>query len=185
MCIIIDTVCFSKVFDPTNAEHDRFQPVFSWVMDGDGSIIYGGTKYRSEISERIKKFGRLLVDLERKRRLIKLDDSLVDAEVVRLKKLEPDEEFNDPHIVAMVVVSKCCVVCTDDTRSLPYLTNRKLYPRGTKPPNVYHTQVHAAFCCHRYMAKICLPRPLVVHGHNKRKPKAKPKASSGYLRSRR
>jgi hypothetical protein len=177
MCIIIDTVCFSKVFDPTNAEHKRFLPVFSWVMEEGGSIIYGGTTYRLEVTERMRKFGRLLVDLGRKNRLIKLDDSRVDAEESRLKALEPDETFDDPHIVAMVIVSKCSVVCTDDTRSLPYLANRKFYPRGINPPNVYHSEAHAKFCCRKYMAKICLTRPAVKHGFNKRKSKARPKVS--------
>lgn len=177
MCIIIDTVCFSKVFDPANAEHDRFQPVFSWVMDGDGSMIYGGTTYRIEISERIKRFGRLLVDLERKRRLIRLDDTRVDETEAKLKVLEPCKEFNDAHIVAMVIVSKCCVVCTDDAESLPYLADRRLYPRGTKPPHVYHLKDHAKLCCGRFMAKICLARPLVSHGRNQRKPKARPSAA--------
>ncbi len=185
MCVIIDTVCFPKVFDPTNAQHERFQPVFAWVMDGGGSIVFGGTKYRTEICERIRRFGRLLVDLERKNRLVRLNDSRVDATEAKLKELEPCKEFNDAHIVAMVIVSKCCVVCTDDIESLPYLADRRFYPRGTKPPHVYHAKDHAGLCCGKYMADICRARPAVSHGPNKRKPKARPKAAHGNTRRRR
>lgn len=146
-------------------------------------MIYGGTKYGVEVSDRIKKFGRLLVDLKRKNRLIKLDDSRVDVIAADLKIIVPDERFDDEHIAAMVIVSKCCVVCTDDIKSLPYLRDRKLYPKGTKAPNVYHTQADAGFCCDKYLAKICLPR--AVRGFNTRKPKARPRASSNYLGKRR
>ena len=179
MCIIIDTNCFSKVFDTQNAQHQRFQPVFKWVTSGDGRVIYGGTKYNREITG-MRRFLRLLVELGRKGRLIRINDARVDSVAAKLKSVVPDAEFDDEHLVAMVAVSKCCVVCTDDTRCLPYLRDRRLYPRGVKPPNIYRLYTDARFCCGRYIAEICRPRPLARRSTEK-KPKARPKVVQNYL----
>lgn len=177
MCCIIDTNCFTKVFNPNDAEHERFRHIFKWVTEGGGSMIYGGTTYNREVVDKMRKFGRLLADLKRKRRLVKLDDAKVDAVEDRLKNLIQHKDFDDPHLVAMVTVSKCRVVATGDTRCLPFLRNRKLYPRGMKVPEVYSTENHAGLCCDKYLSNVCLNRDSLSHGPNKRKPKARPGAA--------
>lgn len=45
MAIIIDANCLARVFDKTNIEHDEFVPVFDWIVNGKGKLIYGGSKY--------------------------------------------------------------------------------------------------------------------------------------------
>lgn len=139
MCLIVDTCCFSNVFDPTNANHADFKPVLVWVTKGGGRVIYGGTKYKSEL----KKSGRylsLLVELSRRGRVVILDDKLVDAveKVVRGKENNPD--FDDPHLLALVIVSHCKVICTNDKRAHKFIKKSSLYPPGMSRPSIYSSK---------------------------------------------
>ena len=36
MCIVIDANALAAVFRPDNAEHDRYEPVFQWIMERSG-----------------------------------------------------------------------------------------------------------------------------------------------------
>ena len=68
-------------------------------------------------------------------RLVRIPDDAVDALAAELKKRVPQKEFNDEHIVALVALSKCCVVCTDDKRAIQFLKRKD--PKGV-PPSKYN-----------------------------------------------
>ena len=61
MCLVIDPGCIPKVFDPMNREHTRFIPVWKWINNGKGRMIYGGTKYLKELSH-LSKYLPLIVE---------------------------------------------------------------------------------------------------------------------------
>jgi hypothetical protein len=143
-------------------------------------MVYGGTKYGREIAA-MRSFLRLLGELKKSRRLVKVEDEPIDTCADRLKKTIRDDDFDDEHIVALVSVSKCCVVCTEDTTAITYLRNRKLYPSGVKPPNIYNSPEDAGLCCSRYIADVCRP---YARRRSTRKPKSVPKISADYLRRR-
>lgn len=172
MCVIIDVNCIGKVFDQKNAEYQRFQPVHLWVMTGDGSVIYGGTKYLKELGE--GKYLNLFTELLKVRRAIKINSESVDKRAVQLKIRVPDDAFDDEHIVALVGISRCCVVCTDDVNSLPYLKRRDLYPSGVKVPKIYRSIEDKKLCSSRLMSEIC-PSRLPQRRRNNKKPKSRPK----------
>lgn len=154
MCLIVDVNCFQLVF----SRNPRFAPVFKWLMsDFGGRLIYGGEKYKREVRPYLKQFLGVLGELERKGRVVRLRDRDVDESAMVLKKKEPDPDFDDEHIVAMVGISKCCVVCTDDRRAVRFLRRRDLYPEGVKPPKIYRSERNAHLCSRKNVVGICLP----------------------------
>jgi hypothetical protein len=168
MCLVIDQNVISKVFDSRNAEHKRFHPVQVWVMTGTGSVIYGGTKYIKELGK--GKYLGLFAELLKARRAIRVDTKSVDDRALVLKLMVPEKEFNDEHIIAVVGISRCCLVCTDDKRSIPYLKRKDLYPPGVHVPRVYRSLADKRHCCAR---KRCPQRPMPRR--RGKKPKSRPK----------
>ena len=156
MCLIVDTNVFGSVFDPTAKEHQRFLPVYNWLAFGNGGkLIFGGTKYKQEVDFKTSRCLRLLAEFERRGRLLSLDDSLVDKAAAVVKKKVADRDFNDEHIVALVIVSRCCVVCTDDLRSISFLKRGELYPAGLKAPKIYGGVRNANLCCSDHVVGLC------------------------------
>jgi hypothetical protein len=170
MCLVIDVNAISKVFDPRNAEHDRFRPVALWVTSGSGSVIYGGTRYLKELGE--GRYLRLFTELLKARRAVRIDTRAVDDLAVKLKIKVPDKNFDDEHIVALVGLSRCCLVCTDDTKSLPYIRRSDLYPPGVKVPYIYRSLKHRKHCCSRLLVEVCPRR--VAQSKGGKKPKSRP-----------
>jgi hypothetical protein len=151
MCIIIDTCTFSKVFNTTNKEHSRFVPVYDWIYKKRAKIIIGGTKYLGEMRHALK----LLTEFEKKRQIIRLDTTIVDDTSCEVKQKEPSKKFNDEHLVAIIIVSGCRVICTDDTEAIPYLKRKDLYPQEAKPPSIYNRARHSKLCCDDNVVGIC------------------------------
>jgi predicted nucleic acid-binding protein len=155
MCIIIDTCTFHAVFDTENKNHSKYKPVLDWIVNRRGKIITGGTKYRKEMSGR--NYLRILTEFDRQKRLVKLTDSVVDREEARLKSKVKHKDFDDAHLIAMVIVSKCRVVCTDDDRAIPFLTRPDLYPKRFRRPKIYKTQRNSVLCCQDNIVDVCQP----------------------------
>lgn len=146
MCLIVDTCSFSHVFNLKDKNHPNFKPVFDWLFFGNGGgLIYGGTKYAGEVDFTSDTYRPLLAELNRKGRMFEMCTECVDYIEARLKKAIPDDpDFDDPHIVALVIVSKCCVVCTDEHRGPRVWKRRDLYPVGINPPKIYMKLRNAA-----------------------------------------
>jgi hypothetical protein len=153
MCLIIDTCTFASVFDEHCREYSRFAPIVEWLTTGNGKIIFGGSKYKHEI--RGSKFLRILTEFERKGKLVRVSDAKVDRLARELKRRVPERAFNDEHLVALVSITRCCVVCTDDKAAVPYLKRRDLYPRGVKPPKIYRHKAHASLCRSEHIVSAC------------------------------
>ena len=146
--------CIPSVFDQQCKEHSRFAPVLHWITFGRGRLIYGESKYKRELSK-LPKYIPRIVELNRQGRLIELQGEAVDAAAMDAKAKVKSKKFNDEHIVGMVVVSGCRIVCTDDKESYPFLKRRDLYPKGVKLPKIYNGRRHATLCCNQYLVSIC------------------------------
>lgn len=153
MCLVIDTCTFNSVFDAGSKNHARFAPIVAWLNVGPGKIIFGGSKFKREI--RGKAFLRILIEFERKGKLVRVTDSKVDKVSKEVKDRIADKEFDDEHIVALVIITKCCVVCTDDKRAAPFLKRRELYPKGVRRPKIYHSKAHASLCRNEHIVAAC------------------------------
>src|SRR5665213_735012 len=145
MCLIVDANCFSHVFNLRDKRHPGFVPVFDWLFYGNGGgLIYGGSKYMLEVDFTSPTYLPLLVELERKGRMLEICGRCVDYESERLKTIIPDHpDFDDEHILALVIVSKCHIVCTEEVRAIPFLKKRDLYPTDAKPTKIYQSKRNA------------------------------------------
>lgn len=147
MCLIVDANCFGHVFNKQDKKHRGFAPVYDWLFTGHGGgLIYGGDKYKREVDFRGLKYRPLLVELEKKGRLVEVCGKCVNEIATELKEAVKDKAFDDEHILALVIVSKCRIVCTDDKVAIPDLKRAKLYPDGVSPPRIYLSGRNADLC---------------------------------------
>lgn len=151
MCAIIDTCVFPKMFRGDGSPERRFKPIYDWIHKKGGKLITGGTTYERELGGALGVFA----EYEKMQKLIKLDKSKVDRKERELKAREPAGGFDDAHLVAMVILSKCCVICTDEKKAVKYFKRREFYPKGVKPPSVYRNEKHKHLCCADNEVLIC------------------------------
>jgi predicted nucleic acid-binding protein len=158
MCIILDTNTWSAVFDDSTEKHPEFKPVRDWIMgeNGVGRIVYGGTTYLNETPPKYRRLLKLLTDAKR---TIPLSLETVDDEEIKLKTKKVHRDFDDPHIVAMVIVSKCRLICTQEERAIPFFKDeeRILYPKRFPKPKIYHHSGNVDLLTERNIPKKYLP----------------------------
>jgi predicted nucleic acid-binding protein len=146
MKLLIDTNVFHKIFDKKHAEFEHFAVPHKCLFDCKGRMVLGGTTFRNEIyrekdesgkPNHFAKYRRILLELRKINSLEILDEKAVDKEEKRVIALEPSPDFDDPHIIACVIVGKVQVVCTDDKRSDRFVLDKKFYPKGHQKPKIY------------------------------------------------
>jgi hypothetical protein len=136
MCIVIDINAISCVFNEENSCHNEFKPVNNWILKRNGKIVYGGKSYINEL-KKLPSYLNLFSRLNSMGKVVKLNDDKVNEEQERIKPMVNKTKFNDPHIIAILAVSKCKVVCSNDKESFEFIHNSALYPKGVKPPKIY------------------------------------------------
>jgi len=142
MCIVIDMNAMPSVFNPEVKDHPEFYPVKDWIYNGKGKMVYGGKTYSSQLAK-LPRYMHLVVSLDRQRKVIKIDKTKVDqAEKVVLTAVR-SYKCDDAHIIAIVGVSGCRLVCTKDDKSNVYIKDKRLYPKHTKTPKIYKGLRHA------------------------------------------
>jgi hypothetical protein len=160
MCAVVDACCFASVFNPVAKEHIKWVPMYEWIMYGrGGKLVYGGSKYKKEVNFHSEKNKRLLLEIERKGRLVPMKDSEVDFLAASVKQKESDPDFDDEHLVALIGLSGCCVIATSDARADRFLKRTNLYPAGVRPPKIYRSARNKKLCgCEKHIAEICKER---------------------------
>ncbi len=155
MCIVIDINTLSAVFKGSDAQHSEFSVVRKWILESNGKIVFGGTKYKSELSHlvQILKLINLLSSLNK---VVKVNDENVDEEVIRLNGLENHPDFDDAHILAILNVSECKLLCSKDKRSFQFIKNTKLRKSGLKP-KIYSSVANEDLLCNENISDVCLP----------------------------
>jgi hypothetical protein len=156
MCIVIDTNCFSPVFNPTNLDHPSFEPVLHWIVSGRGKVVYGGTKYLIEL-KRATRYLRIFGELKKAGKVVELAQGDVDTHQQRVEKLVDPKKHNDPHLPAIVCASRCRLVCTKDDRSHRLLKEATCYPKGVAKPKIYKSLKQAALLIDQNIADVCKP----------------------------
>jgi hypothetical protein len=135
MCIIVDKNTFSGVFDPESTD-SQFKPVHNWIFHGNGKIVYGGKKYREELSQAVK-YLKIVTELSRKRKTNEISDSEVDSMQEKIEELIPHSDFDDPHLIAIVIVSGCRLICSKDSRCHKFVKTKQIYPKNFGVPKFY------------------------------------------------
>lgn len=134
MCIVIDTCTMASVFDTHNVNHKEFAPVLEWIINGHGSMIFGGRKYLQEIP---RGYERLVNELSRANKAIQLKTNIVDKKQNELELLVNNEDFDDAHIIAIVIVARCKLISSLDKRAYKFFRMKSLYPNRFERPSIY------------------------------------------------
>ena len=153
MCIIIDTNCLNEVFDTSNKHHNEFKPVFNWVYLGKGKIVYGGSKYLSEIG----KYLTLFLNLNKAGKAIYVDNNKVDDEEVVVSTIIQDPDFDDQHLVALLRVSGCKLICSRDKRAYPFFRHQRFFSPANTKPKIYSSSKNKGLLKDKNIAEICKP----------------------------
>jgi|SRR5882724_259950 len=136
MCLLIDSCSLSVVFNNRNSKHKEFEPVYKFINEGKGTLVYGGTRYLAELAK-AERYLKLFIEFTKSQKARLLNKAAVDAAEQEVRALAAKKGFNDPHIVAIVRVAHCRLVCTSDSASIPFLKDKALYPKGAKRPKIY------------------------------------------------
>lgn len=151
MCLIVDTNCFGCFFDESNQDYNEFAPAHNWFFNKEGKLMYGGTKFLDEM-KKAGKYMKLILELNRQGKAIPLDKDAVDREEERIKSIEANPDFDDPHLIAMVIVGRCQIICTQDRRAAKFLKNKKFYPNEVMRPKLYTGKQCKNLLCKKYIS---------------------------------
>ena len=156
MAVIIDTNCIANVFSSKAEKHDSFKPVLEWILLGKGLMVYGGSKYLSEL-RKIPKYLPIIRMLKEVGKVVEGDKLKIDETQERILRICDDIDFDDPHLTAIVYITKCRVICSEDSRSIQYVTNRKFYPPGFNIPVYYTSKTNSDLLCDKYVDSTLKP----------------------------
>jgi len=77
MCIVIDVNAIPSVFNPSAGDHCEFRPILDWLESRKTKVVYGGTKYKEELSKMPQYFS-ILVEMRRSGKVHEVCDVSVD-----------------------------------------------------------------------------------------------------------
>lgn len=150
MCIVCDINVLPDVFSST--END-FTPIRDWIIKGKrGKFVYGGSSYLKEL-EKIGTYLRILKLLGDQNKTVVLDENSVDAIEMEIKK-EIDQKCDDPHIVAILAVSSCKLICSKDKKSYKFIKGSNFYSQGYHP-KIYSKKSNSNLLVSRNISKCC------------------------------
>ncbi len=101
------------------------------------------------------KYQTILAEMSRSGKICKVGDTDVNAEQQKLEDTPLHGKCNDPHIIAIVIVSKCCLVCTKDGALIKFLKDKTFYPKDVKIPRIYQREEHKNLLVDANIAPIC------------------------------
>jgi hypothetical protein len=132
-----------------------FTPIKAWIYEGNGYMIYGGTKYNRELRD--GGMLGLVKELSTLRKTVQIANATVDPIAADLKRRFPEPKFNDEHIVALVMASRCCVVCSNDQTAIAYLKRADVFAgSGVKRPKIFRGhKKHVKMCCDEHIVGAC------------------------------
>ncbi len=132
MAVIIDTNCFTLVF--TNPKYISLK---NWIVNWPWMIVLWWKCYYDELALSNKAILPLLKEFSKIWKVLKYDDAIIDSEQFKIETLETDPDFDDPHIIALAVISKVLIVATNDKRSMKFIKDRKFYSTSKLIPKIY------------------------------------------------
>lgn len=156
MPIIIDTNCFSNVFSRNSAKHNEFKPVLEWLISGNGMIVYGGQKYKGEL-KKASKFLKIFRLFKESGKVLIGNDFDIDILQQEIDKKNNVPEFNDTHLLAISISTKCQIICSEDTTSIKFVTDKKYSPKGFRVPVYYTSFQNKNLLCDKYVHKSLKP----------------------------
>ena len=117
--------------------------------------MFGGTKYRDELAR--TRYLAFFLELGKARKTVVGPTQDVDQIQKRVEQQVADGDFDDAHLVAIVLATGCRLICTNDRRSHRFIKNSSLYSRPVKRPSIYSQRTHAHLLCDANIAPCCRP----------------------------
>jgi predicted nucleic acid-binding protein len=154
MCIIVDPPLFVPFFKSSDPDHAIYAPVREWIENGRGKLVIGGTSYKKELM-RVASILRLITELEKRGKVVRVEDSVADIEEAAAKKIEPRNDFDDPHLVGLVRATRCRLICVRDPRSHRFLRSTVFYEGTKNRPSLYTRPKNRDLLCERNIAACC------------------------------
>jgi len=153
MCIVVDTNRLASVLKKRTADHEEFKPILNWIVNGRGAFVIGGTKYLCEAIGFVKIFS----ELAKVNKVITINKQEVDREEAWAANQIHHPDFDDPHIIALLRVSGCKLICSSDARAYPFFKNKKFFSPVAKRPKIYSQKRNAALLIDANIADCCVP----------------------------
>jgi predicted nucleic acid-binding protein len=135
MCLIIDSNIVHKVFLSPDPD---YQPLKKALDDRGATLVYGGELRREYL--KMAKFIKRLRLLDQSGAAKIFPDALIDSHTGAVVAAG-GYKSNDPHVLALAIVTGARLLCSDDDALSDDFKNKKLIdnPRG----NVYRRAAHA------------------------------------------
>lgn len=140
MSIVVDANVLGIVFSKEPGVD--YAPVKKWIWERKGRVVIGGTKYRNELKN-VHKAVAVINELGKARKVISVNDDDVNRLEQAIRNIVPPR-CDDPHLIALIGVSRCPLICSDDSRADEFLTDGALYPWSSFHPKIYRKASHAA-----------------------------------------
>lgn len=167
MCTVIDADTFSYFCNPDSSMYSDFQPVRDWIENSSCKIVYGGKYYENHL-ENHHRFLRYLTEQEHKGKTESLDNDEVDRVTDAIKENFTGTGFNDHHIVAIVLISRCKLLCSRDdglknlidicySSSGSTIIKSQLQIRNLRKPSIYRSRGSVATIRRRTFCDNCGP----------------------------
>ena len=115
-------------------------------------FYYGGTKYKNELTKMVHHL-KIVNEYKKIGKFIEINTQLIDKDANRLKAICSDTAFDDEHIVAILNISGCKLVCTKDTQAMPYIKRRDFYS-DNKVPQIYSSGKNRDLLNNTYIVEI-------------------------------
>lgn len=159
MCIVIDTNTLGCVFKRDSAKHKEFKPVLEWIENGKGKIVFGGTRYLGELKEN---YITLFLQLQKAGKAVLIPSHSVDADEILVTRQLKEEDFDDQHLVSLLRVSGCKLICSLDSRAYQYFRHKTFFSSSANRPKIYSSSTNVNLLCDKHIAEICKPCSLTT-----------------------
>lgn len=143
MCVVVDANVMSSVFFAKAELHEKFFPLLEWIVQGKAKLSLGGKLLSYEIAKKQCKFMPFLLELKRLNKIHSIDENEVEEYTLKIKEKIKDPDFDDPHVIALLIVSKASIICSNDSRMFKYVRQVKQLSGGTVDnPRIFTTIGH-------------------------------------------
>ncbi len=153
MSIVVDTCALAPVFNPECCGHPEFKPVYDWILEGRGQVVFGGSKFKTELVK-AGRYLRLFAQLKTAGRAVEIRADLVDARETELIAMTLGTDCDDQHIIAILCVSGCRLVCSLDGRSYDFIKCKRYYPKNRGLPKIYSSSKNIGLLCDRNRVRL-------------------------------
>lgn len=154
MCIIIDTNALPSVFKQSSVNHLQFKPVRDWILDGKGKVVFGGTKYIDEIKGT---YLGIMLQLRKAGKAVIIPSELVDREQYIVEGMIVHVDFDDPHLVGLLRVSGCKLICSLDVKAYPFFRHITFFGLAANRPRIYSSRKNICLLQDRFITDVCKP----------------------------